>query len=108
MPGEVQRALGRSNPRKFRGVKQAMSPAEKERARLMRKHSGTSATHLLTAYDPEEQMVGEHMERGISRREKKAAGTYGSVNDQVPGDYDEAEFQKHMANLGLKSNPRRR
>ena len=30
------------------------------------------------------------------------------VNDEVPGQYDEAEFQKHMANLGLKSNPRRR
>ena len=107
MPGEVQRALGRSNPRTFRGVKEAMSPSEKERARLMRKHSGTSATHLLTSYDPEEQMVGEHMERKLSRQSKKASGTYGSVNDEVPGQYDEAEFQKHMANLGLKSNPRR-
>jgi len=60
MPGEVNRALGRSNPARHRS-----------------------------------QM-------------SKAAGTYGSVNDEVPGQYDEAEFQKHMANLGLKANPRRR
>lgn len=64
------------NPRQFRGVKQAMSPSEKERARLMRKHSGTSLTRLLTSYDPEEQAVGEYIERGLSRQSKKAAGTY--------------------------------
>ena len=29
------------------------------------------------------------------------------VNDEVPGSYDEAEFQRHMAHLGMKSNPRR-
>lgn len=66
----------RENPRQFRGVKQAMSPSEKERARLMRKHSETSLTRLLTSYDPEEQAVGEYIERGLSRAAKKAQGTY--------------------------------
>jgi hypothetical protein len=107
--GMAMRLFGRENPRHFRGVKQAMSPAERKHAGLMRRHGGKSLTHLLAfSDDPEEQEAGSRIERIVSRRHKKAEGTYGSVRDEVPGAYDEAEFQRHMAQLGLKGNPRRR
>jgi hypothetical protein len=98
-----------NNPRYFRGVKQAQSPAERKHASLMRRHGGKSLTHLLVhSQDPEEQEAGARIERQLSRKAKKAEGTYGSVRDEVPGAYDETEFQRHMAQLGIKGNPRRR
>ena len=98
-----------NNPRHFRGVKQAQSPAERRHASLMRRHGDKSLTHLLVlSGDPEEQEAGARIERKLSRKAKKAEGTYGSVRDEVPGKYDEAEFQKFMGQLGLKGNPRRR
>jgi hypothetical protein len=97
-----------NNPRHFRGVKQAQSPAERKHASLMRRHGDKSLTHLLVHSEhPEEQEAGARIERKLSRKAKKAEGTYGSVRDEVPGQYDEAEFQKFMVQLGLKGNPRR-
>jgi hypothetical protein len=169
MPGEVNRALGRSNPRTFRGQQtpERRKRPSKEVARRTAERAAFRASVPQGRYSEVRwQDVMKRPSRrpypaghqGSAQRQRKELAEFSALlpdipverlkamdiydildemdargvmhpsftgmatahflkenprtlrggKDEVPGQYDEAEFQKHMANLGLKANPRRR